>query len=116
MSVILCDRGDEYKVIEEEKEEWIRDVLIALGVDEKMFNTDIDETDFREYLDVREIEIWKNLTSGKVEIFRKDKLVAEWKSPKLVLIKDKPNKLYYEISLNEWALPFQMSGRGEVNE
>ena len=35
-NTILVDKGDEQKVIAEEKEEWIYQVLVALGVQEEL--------------------------------------------------------------------------------
>jgi hypothetical protein len=54
--------------------------------------------------------VWDKV-SGEVDILRKGKLVAQWKQPKLKLIKEAPGKYYYEIHLNEWALPFQMQSK-----
>lgn len=106
--VILCNRGDEHEIIEEEKAFWIKDVLVAIGVDEEIVNK--GGMDLKFYLDSHEIDVWQNLENGGVEIHRKDKLIAEWKYPRLVLKKDGRN-YFYEIKLNEWALPFQMNER-----
>lgn len=108
MSVILCNRGDEYKVIAEEQQEWIHKVLVALGVDESILSNDYDDIKVREHLDVRSIEVWKDITNNTVDILRNEKVVAQWKQPKLTLVKEGKNDWYYEIQLNEWALPFQM--------
>ncbi len=109
MSTILCNNGDERKTIEEAKEEWVKEVLIALGANEDIFGTDVDLFDSRQYLDALEIEVWPDV-SGNINIYRKQKLVAQWKEPKLLLIKEGA-EMYYKITTNEWALPFQMRKR-----
>lgn len=109
--VILCDRGDEHVVIEEEKTSWIHDVLVALGVGTEIIE-DEDGMVLKHYLDAHAIDVWQDLESGEVEIHRNDKLVAQWKYPALTLIKESRLKWHYEIKLDEWALPFQMKERG----
>jgi len=108
-TVILADRGDEQKVINEEKQEWLERVLIALGVKEEALS-ELDGMDLIEYLSMAEIEIWDKY-DGTIDILRKEKVVAQWKVPVLVLIKDTSKKWYYEIHVSEWALPFQMQRR-----
>jgi len=112
-TVVLADRGDERKIIEEEKQEWLTNVLLALGIREEAL--DLEATELVDYLAMAGIEVWSNY-DGSLDIFRFDgednkKMVAQWKVPGLTLIKDTPRKWYYEIHINEWALPFQMEKR-----
>jgi hypothetical protein len=112
-TIVLSDRGDERKIIEEEKQEWLVKVLLALGVNEGAL--DLEANELVQYLSMAGIEVWSNY-DGSLDIFRFDgddnkKMVAQWKVPDLVLIKDTPKKWYYEIHINEWALPFQMEKR-----
>ncbi len=104
MTTILSDRGDERKIIEEEKTEWVKRVLVALGVNQSII--DDNEADHRLALSNINLEVWSK-SDGTVEILRNGKLIAQWNQPKLVLVKEKPGKYYYEIRLSEWALPFQ---------
>lgn len=114
MTTILCSRGDELETIKEEKVEWVFKVLKALGLDEEILRHNLDEKDdIERYLQVNEIEIVDNLDNGELDIFRKRKLVGQWKQPRLILHKEKSNNWYYEIKLNEWALPFQTSRRNK---
>jgi len=108
-SVILADKRDEQKIINEEREIWVFNVLVALGADEDIL-VEIKKEDMSEYLAIMELEVWDKV-NGEVDILRKGKLVAQWKQPKLVLVKEVPDKYYYEIHLNEWALPFQMQSK-----
>ncbi len=109
--IVLADKGDEQKIIAEEKEEWIYQVLMALGVPEEIL-IELNNNDIVGYLTSVEIEIFSNY-DDTIDILREGKIVAQWKQPKLVLIKEGFNKYYYKIHINEWALPFQMAKRGE---
>lgn len=109
--VILADRYNEHNIINEEKEIWVYDVLVALGADEKVLSS-ISKEKMSEYLTILEMEVWDNFDET-IDIYRKGKLVGQWKKPKLKLIKEGKDKYYYEIHLNEWSLPFQMKRRGE---
>ena len=108
-NTILADKGDEQKIIAEEKEEWLYQVLMGLGVAEELI-VDLNNEDLISYLTTLEIEIFDKY-DDTIDIFRKDKIVAQWKKPKLTLVREGKNKYYYEIKLNEWALPFQMKGK-----
>lgn len=108
--VILCNRGDEHEIIEEEKVIWIRDVLVAIGVPEDIVD-DEDKMTLKHYLDAHMIDVWQNLEDGSATVHRDDKLIGEWKYPKLTLKQEGKGKWFYEIKLQEWALPFQMKER-----
>lgn len=110
-NIILANRGDEQKIVAEEKEEWVYQVLLALGIDEKIL-TELDNKDIVDFLNTVGIEIFDNLGEESVKIVKNNKTVAEWKQPKFILKKD-GKEYYYEIHLNEWALPFQMSRKGD---
>jgi hypothetical protein len=100
---ILADKGDEQKVIEEEKAEWVFEVLLALDINEQAFELNME--DLRDHLKELGIEVW-NKYDGSVDIYRDEKIIAQWKVPNLVLVKD-PKRWYYEIYVNNWALPLQ---------
>lgn len=100
---ILADRGDERKIIQEEKEEWLADVLLAMEIPKELFDLNIE--DMKEYLSTINVEIWEN-HDETLDIYKNDEIVAQWKKPKLILIKDKP-RWYYEIHINAWARPLQ---------
>jgi hypothetical protein len=111
-NVILADIEDHQKIIKEEKEEWIYQVLVALGVPESLI-VDSSNEEIIGYLTAVEIEVFDHLGKDSVEISRAGKVVAEWKPPKLMRKIGDDGKHYYEIHFNEWALPFQMSRRGK---
>ena len=100
MTILLVDRGDECKVIEQEKNKWVAKNLVALGINEAAQKSD----NSNEYLASLGVEVWQN-TKGEVDISRNKKIVAQWKEPQIVLIKENGG-LYYKVSLNEWSLLF----------
>ncbi|MFA5048781.1 MAG: hypothetical protein WC516_07180 [Patescibacteria group bacterium] len=109
--IILVNRGNEQKVIVEEKEKWVYQVLFALGVAEEIL-VELSNREVVDFLNTVGIEIFDGLGEASIKIWKNEKLVAEWKAPKLILKKEK-DEYYYEIHLNEWALPFQMARKGE---
>lgn len=102
--IVLADRGSEQGVIEEEKQEWLTEVLLALGVPTGAFELESDE--LRNYLSGIKIEVWNNV-SGTLDVYKNNEIVAQWKIPQLVLIKETQKKWYYEIHINAWARPLQ---------
>lgn len=104
--IILVNTEDLTDTVEEEKNSWVFKVLKAFGVNEERLKDD----DVKEYLMSLKLEVWDNLSERTVDIFRDGKLVAQWKNPKLIKRKEN-NGYYYEIHLNEWAVPFQLNRR-----
>ena len=117
--MILCNLSDANKVIEEARNEWIKDVLDSLGVSEEILQL----TDIRQFrhevangLGI-EVELKAN---GEVDVYKKrwndsyleelqgwlptkkEHLVAQWKEPKRVRRVENKD-VYYEIHLNEWT-------------
>lgn len=104
--IILVNSEDVTSTIEEERSIWVIKVLKAFGANENRLQDD----DVKEYLMGLKLELWNNLADQTVDILRDGKLVAQWKVPKLIRKKE-TNGYYYEIHLNEWAVPFQMNRR-----
>lgn len=96
--IILANRGEESKIIEEEKDEWVGEILDALGIPE------VSNENAKEYLMSYGIEIWRH-ADGKIDIYKDDEIIAQWKNVEYVLIKDKPS--YYKIHIDAWAKPLQ---------
>jgi hypothetical protein len=105
--IILVNTEDVTDTIKEEKYLWLVKVLVALGAREDLLNED----DRRDHLRSIGLEVWSNVKDDSIDILRYNKLVAQWKTPKLIKVKEGENKYYYEIHLNEWALPFQIKSR-----
>jgi hypothetical protein len=125
-TVILASIGDERKIIEEERQNWLHKVLMAFGADKSIINKGNMES--KQHLAEIGLVVWKSV-DGDINIYRpeystfeftddddsikeasiesKQKLVAQWHPPKIVRIKD-GKKVYYRITLDEWALPFQI--------
>jgi hypothetical protein len=90
-TIILADKGDEQKIIEEEKAEWVFQELLAILIDfniepkvaEEMV-VELDNSELITYLTSLEVEIFDS-TEGSVEIVKKGKTIAQWKRPKLTM-------------------------------
>lgn len=108
--IILANRFEEQKVIEEERDLWVFNVLVAIGADEDILS-ESDLEDLKEYLRMLDIEVEKHLGNCNVDIFKDSKLIAQWKQPDLILKKDEDGTYYYEIRTNDWALPLQGNER-----
>ena len=110
MTILLADRCDEQRVIDLERQQWLHEVLVALGANAAI--VEAGGMDAKDHLTALEIEVWES-AEGAVDIHRRGKLVAQWKLPRLTLVKETADKWYYEIHLNEWALPFQAKKGGK---
>lgn len=104
--MILTDRGDEERIIKIERQQWLHDVLIALGIKEENLS---DSLETKEHLAVLELEVWAH--NDEIEIKKAGKIIAQWKQPKII-VRNVDKKLYSEIYLNEWAQPFQLRKGG----
>lgn len=126
---ILVDIGDERDVIAEERQNWLRRVLVALGANEEIISENTMEA--KQHLTEMDIIVWRNAPEGTIRIYRpqyawfevpdddagavaevpveaSQKLVAEWLPPKMVRVRENNGRQHYRITLREWALPFQM--------
>lgn len=114
--IILADRTDELPAVEEERQAWLQKVLVALGADKDI----IKDNTIGAKNHIESLGLDVVLKRDEIDIFRyefeeidgrfveKDKyLVAQWFEPKFILKTDGKDK-YYEIHIDEWALPFQM--------
>lgn len=117
--VILCNISDANIVVEEEKNYWVQDVLLSLGVPEGVIVSvhDIDEYLYQMHQYGIEVEY---KTNGEVLIYKKamykspegeeigwlnptkDHLVAQWKPPRFVR-KVEGKDVFYEVHLNKWS-------------
>lgn len=102
--IVLADRGSERAVVEEEKQEWLNEVLLALDVPVDAFKLELRE--MRNYLATVGIEVWES-PNGNIDVYKGEDIVAQWNEPKFILIKETPKKWYYEIHINAWARPLQ---------
>lgn len=127
---ILCKRSDIGDAIREAKEEWIIEVLLALGVDESVIELGFSEDggDFEKFIyEMNKIGVDIILyQNGEVNVYKKTwvnqpvsyggdvydgdwapptekNLVAQWKIPKKTKIKT-GNSEYYEICPVEWHI------------
>lgn len=129
VTTILVDVGDEQQVIDEERQNWLHRVLVALGADEQIISENTMEA--KRHLGELDIVVWR-YADGSLRVFRPQyevfqteveagtqqvpievgqKLLAEWLPPKLVRVREGGGREHYRVTLREWALPLQM---GEI--
>ena len=120
MTKILCDLQDINQIIQETRNEWLEEVLSLLDIPEQIItlansNVDLFRSEM-EHLGI-EIILFKNEEIG---VYKKkwhqgvnennsgwlpptkDCMVAEWKRPTKVYVKEKGG-VYCELKLNEWC-------------
>lgn len=129
VTTILVDVGDEQQVIDEERQNWLRRVLVALGADEQTIAGNTMEA--KRHLGELDLIVWR-YADGSLRVLRPrykvveveeesgiqqvpvesdQKLLAEWLPPKLVRVREGGGREHYRVTLREWALPLQM---GEI--
>jgi hypothetical protein len=93
--IILADRYDANIIIQEEKEYWVIEMLLLLGVK----NDEIENIN-HDALYKCNIQVWDCMDNGDVEIKKENILVAKWYAPKLLPKYNSDNSIYYEIHLD----------------
>jgi hypothetical protein len=125
MTTILVNVGDERRVIDEERQDWLRRVLVAFGADKEAISGNTMEA--RRHVSQLGLDVVKG-HDGSIDIHRFElavvavpdgkgtrevavetnrQLVAQWMPPKMVRVREASGD-HYRIALQEWALPFQM--------
>lgn len=120
---ILCNISDANDTIEEVRDEWVIEVLLALDVPEDIVELGFDDTGWNDYVyEMNDLGLTVELYSnGEVDIYKKvwfqgaseedsgwappkkQHLVAQWKIPEKVRRIDK-GEVYYELRLREWSV------------
>jgi len=121
--IILCNLSDAKEVIEEARDEWIINTLLALDIPEEVIEAGYDALKRDDYIyEMNErgitIELYSN---GEVNVYKqvwvngqtdeqsgwlppnKKHLVAQWKLPEKVK-RVEGNDVYYEIRLKQWSV------------
>jgi hypothetical protein len=121
--IILCNLSDANETIIEIRDEWVIEVLLALGVSEDTIELGFDSAGRDDYIyEMNELGISVELYSnGEVDVYKKvwvngdieensgwlpptkQHLVAQWKNPERVR-RVKGNEVYYELHLREWSV------------
>lgn len=121
---ILCNLSDANETIKEVRDEWIIEVLLALGVSENIIELGFNDTGRDDYIyEMNELGIVVELYSnGEVDVFKRvwvngaseensgwlppteKHLVAQWKNPERIRKIDGNNDVYYELHLREWSI------------
>ncbi len=93
--IILADRFEVQDIIKEEREQWVKNLLVMLGVS----NDEVDSEN-SVVLQKYDIQVWNHLDNGDVEIIQNNILVAKWYAPMLIAKYDAENKIYYEVHID----------------
>ncbi len=93
--IVLADQYNTVEVINEERDLWVINLLILLGVE-----PDDIFPENREALFHYGIQVWDHLDNGDVEIIQNEVLVGKWYAPTVFAKTDENNKVYYEIHLD----------------
>jgi hypothetical protein len=120
---ILCNISDANETIEEARDEWIIEVLLALDVPEEIIELGFDDEGRDDYIyEMNDLGITIELYSnGEVDVYKKvwfegateeysgwtppkkQHIVAQWKTPEKVR-RIEGNEVYYELHLREWSI------------
>ena len=98
---ILADRTGYQKVVAEQKNIWISEILEALGVDDDFFDLPIDYQ--RDLLIENEIQIIRYPDIDACMVIFEGNVIGEWLGPSLRLVEDDQG-LYFEITLESWSI------------
>lgn len=110
--IILADRYNIVEIVKEEKEIWVLNLLLLLGVAPEELELDYDQDVLFKY----GIEVWDHLDNNDVEILQNSILVGKWYAPELIPKYDENNKIYYEIHLDyDSVLDNEFHSAGEDN-
>lgn len=125
MTIILCNLSDSSETIEEARDKWIIETLLALGVPEDTIELGFDSgrssrNDYIYKMNDLGIDV-ELFSSGAVDVYKKvwidgeteevsgwlpaakEHLVAQWKIPERVRRIDGKD-VYYELHLKEWSI------------
>jgi len=102
MKPVLCNIEDYNEVVDNLRYEWISDVLLNLGIEEEHILNPTPRIT-REHLLMNKVELYDSSSSGKVDIYFDQELIAQWKDPKRIRIREKDGEEYYQIHLNCWS-------------
>ena len=119
----LCNLSDANKTIKEIRDEWIIEILLALGISEEIIELGFEDQGRDDYMyEMNELGISVELHSnGEVDVYKKvwidgeteetsgwlpptqQHIVAQWKIPEKIRRID-GNEVYYELRPREWSV------------
>ena len=100
--IVMCDVEDLEETIDEGKQIFMIQLLVALGLTEEHFeNPNSDET--QEYMKRAIIEVYDHLGTYETDILKDREIIAQWKEPKIRRIREKDGKEYYRVHFNFWS-------------
>lgn len=100
--ILLCDIKDYNETIADLRHEWLIEVLLRLGLEEDHIVEPIPR-ETQKALALNKIEVYDSNSSDKLDIYYDGEMIAQWKDPKRIRIREKDGKEYYQVHLNFWA-------------
>lgn len=100
--IVMCEIDDLEEIIDEGKQIFMIQLLVALGLTEEHFdNPTSDET--QEYMKRAIIEVYDYLGTHETDILKDREVVAQWKESKVLRIRENDGKEYYRVHFNFWS-------------
>ena len=102
ITVLLTDRAGYAEDISEARWNWLKDLLIYLGIDVNVLE-DVEIPVLVEYLIDEEIEITDYPSIGAMSVSLGGEVVGEWAGPEMTL-KSQNGNLYFEVEIEHWSI------------
>jgi hypothetical protein len=102
-TTFLSDKDGWNQIIKEESQLWVEDVVKKLNLDSKIVFGNDKHKAVRHILD-NKIAIEYNQKDSCTQIFKENKMIAEWKVLSIRLKRDKDNSFYNEIDVDSWSV------------
>lgn len=100
---LLTDLTGYQKEIETLRQEWVRETLLSIGMDEDLLDS-LDQAGLFDYLLQNGVDIVYYPKFGGSEIIWNGDIIAEWGGPELELKIDEYNKYYYKVLVEYWSI------------
>lgn len=106
---MLTDLNNYLELVEEQKKEWLYNLLQFLGIDIILLEQ-LSQDLASEYLIKNHIYITDYPSIGALKVERRLEhdapleIVGEWAGPEFQIKRDEQNKMYYEISIECWSI------------
>lgn len=102
--IFLSDLNQEYKILEEESNLWIKTILSENGLDLKKIYDPKHNHNAIDYLMNQKIFINYDQRDKSIKIYNQDNLIGSWSNIKIVTKKDEDENLFSEISVDSWSV------------
>lgn len=102
--IFLSDLNQEYKILEEESNLWIKSILSENGIDlNKIYDPKYNHNAV-DYLMNQRTFVHYDQRDKSIKIYRQNDLVGSWSNIQIVTKKDEDGNLFSEISVDSWSV------------